>query len=51
MVVSAKEVRITGAFDVALDEHEIRVPRVVQQKIAPVVQVKLDLLFSSSPAK
>jgi hypothetical protein len=51
MVVSAKEVGITGAFDVALDEHEIRVPRVVQQKIAPVVQVKLDLLFSSSPAK
>ncbi|HRP00423.1 MAG TPA: YceI family protein [Flavobacteriales bacterium] len=51
MVVSANEVRITGSFDVALDEHEIRVPRVVQQKIAPVVQVKLDLLFSSSPAK
>lgn len=45
LVVAADGVRVTGVFDVAVDEHGIRIPRVVQQKIAAVVQVKVDLLF------
>jgi hypothetical protein len=49
LVVSSTGVRITTGFDVALDEHGIRVPRVVQQKIAAVVQVKVDVLFSRRP--
>lgn len=48
-VVAAPDgLRVSSAFDVALDEHGIRVPRVVQQKIASVVQVKVDLLFRSA---
>ncbi|MBL7982359.1 MAG: YceI family protein [Flavobacteriales bacterium] len=49
LVVGPTGVRITTSFDVALDEHDIRVPRVVQQKIAPVVQVKVDVLFTRKP--
>lgn len=45
VVVSDDGVRVTTSFDVALDEHGIRVPRVVQQKIAAVVQIAVDLLF------
>lgn len=45
VVVTAEGIRVTGTFDVAVDEHAIRIPRVVQQKIAAVVQVKVDLLF------
>jgi len=32
---------------VLLSEHDIRIPRVVHQKIASVVQVKVDLLFKT----
>ena len=48
MIVSEDGMRVTTGFDVALDRHEIRIPRVVQQKIAPVVQVEVDLLFKWS---
>lgn len=48
-VVTTEGVRITTTFDVALDQHEIRVPRVVQQKIASVVSVSVDVLFKPSP--
>ncbi len=37
--------RVTGQFDVPLSEHGINIPRVVQQKLAATVQVKVDLLF------
>lgn len=46
LVVAADGVRVTSTFDVAVDEHDIRIPRVVQQKVAAVVQVKVDALFS-----
>ncbi len=52
VVVAENGVRITTMFDVAVDDHGIRVPRIVQQKIAAVIEVKVDLLFeppSSSP--
>lgn len=47
VIVSEKGVRVTALFDVSLDEHGIRVPRIVQQKIAATVQVKVDMLFTS----
>lgn len=49
LVVSPEGIRVTSAFDVAVDEHDIRVPRVVQQKIASVVQVTVDALFMAAP--
>ncbi|MBS1581976.1 MAG: YceI family protein [Bacteroidetes bacterium] len=45
VVVAADGVRVTSTFDVVLADHAIRVPRVVQQKLAGTVQVKVDLLF------
>ncbi|MCC6840651.1 MAG: YceI family protein [Flavobacteriales bacterium] len=45
VVVSPEGARVTARFEVALDDHAIRVPRVVHQKIAPLIQVELDLLF------
>lgn len=47
IVVTADGVRVTSTFDVLLSEHDIRTPRVVHQKIASVVQVKVDLLFKT----
>lgn len=46
VVVAAEGIRVTSTFDVAVDEHAIRIPRVVQQKVAAVVSVKVDALFS-----
>ena len=45
LVVTEDGIRVTTTFDVAVDEHEIRIPRVVQQKVAAVVNVKVDALF------
>lgn len=50
VVVTSDGIRVTSNFDVALDEHGIRIPRVVQQKVAPVVTVKVDVLFRSPTA-
>ncbi len=51
LVVSSTGLRVTGRFDVALAEHGIRIPRIVQQKLAANAQVKVDLLFGPSSAK
>lgn len=45
LVVDAGGIRVTTTMDVALADHDIRIPRVVEQKIASVVQVDVDLLF------
>lgn len=45
VVVAPDGVRVTSRFDVLLEDHSIRVPGVVRFKIAPVVQVSVDLLF------
>jgi hypothetical protein len=45
LIISRDGVRVMSDFDVLLDEHGIRVPRVVQQKISSVVKVSVDLLF------
>lgn len=49
LVVAQEGIRVTSTFDVAVDDHAIRVPRVVQQKIASVVQVTVDVLFKAAP--
>ena len=45
LLVTEDGIRVTSGFDVRLDDHNIRIPRVVQQKIAPSVQVTVELLF------
>jgi hypothetical protein len=45
VIVTNEGIRVVTNFDVLLDDHQIRVPRVVQQKISSVVKVECDLLF------
>lgn len=51
VVVAPEGVRITSSFDVTLADHDIRIPRIVQQKIAAVIKVKVDLLFKIDQGK
>jgi len=51
VVVSEQGIRVTADLDVALEEHGIRIPRVVQQKIASIVQIKVDVLFTQGAIK
>ena len=51
VVVTTEGVRVTSRFDAALDDHAIRIPRIVHQKISPVIQVELDLLFKRDTAE
>ncbi len=48
VVVSEEGIRVDSEFEIILDEHEIRVPRVVQQKISSVVQVEFNAVFKAS---
>jgi len=48
IVVAPEGVRVTSDFHVLLEDHAIRVPRVVQQKISPEVSVGIDLRFGAS---
>lgn len=47
ITVTNDGLRVTSDFDVVLDEHGIRIPRVVQQKISPIVQVSADMSFKA----
>ncbi|MBK7944356.1 MAG: hypothetical protein IPJ85_03165 [Flavobacteriales bacterium] len=47
--VSTEGIRVRSRFEVPVADHGIRIPRVVQQKVAAVVQVELDLLFAAKP--
>lgn len=49
VVVAPHGVRTTARFPVALADHAVRIPRVVQQKLAPTVEVTIDLLFAPAP--
>ena len=51
VVVAPEGVRVTAAFDVAVADHGIRIPRIVQQKIAAVIKVKVDVLFKNDKGK
>jgi hypothetical protein len=43
--VTEEGIRVTTDFGVLLSDHNIRVPRVVQQKVSGLVKVNVDLLF------
>jgi polyisoprenoid-binding protein YceI len=44
-----KGYRIQAAFEVALDDHKITVPRVVKEKIAPTMDVTVDITLNQQP--
>jgi hypothetical protein len=46
IVVTADGVRVKSTFDIVLADHDIRIPRIVQQKISAVARVDLDMLFA-----
>ncbi|MEO8067108.1 MAG: YceI family protein [Flavobacteriales bacterium] len=48
VVVNSEGVRLTSTFDIVLADHDIRVPRVVQQKVSPRTEVSVDLLFATN---
>lgn len=50
IAVGQDGVRVTSTFPVLLEDHAIRVPRVVQRKVAPEAIVIVDLLFRPKPA-
>lgn len=41
ITVRGSELTINCGFDVPVVDHEIRIPRIVQQKIAPVIEITL----------
>ena len=45
VIVTEEGIRVTTDFGVLLSDHNIRVPRVVQQKVSGLVKVSVDLLF------
>ena len=45
IIVTEEGIRVTTEFGVLLSDHNIRVPRVVQQKVSGLVKVSVDLLF------
>ncbi|MCW5897731.1 MAG: hypothetical protein KIT10_00560 [Flavobacteriales bacterium] len=49
--VTVAGVRVECDMEVPLDDHGIRVPRVVRQKIAPVVHIRVDALFTEASPK
>lgn len=50
IAVGRDGVRVTSTFPVLLEDHAIRVPRVVQRKVAPEATVTVDLLFRPKSA-
>jgi polyisoprenoid-binding protein YceI len=44
--VDAAGVTVTSRFEVVLEDHGVRIPRVVQQKVAATVAVSVDLHFA-----
>lgn len=44
--VGAEGIRVRSSFEVPVADHGIRIPRVVQQKVAAVVKVDIDLMFA-----
>lgn len=40
--ITSKEVLITSDFTVPLEDHNIRIPKIVENKISPLIQVQLN---------
>lgn len=47
ITVTADGLRVKSTFDIVLADHDIRIPRIVQQKISAVAHVGLDILFTA----
>lgn len=45
LIVKENTLELISEFVVLLDDHNIRIPRIVYQKIAPEIQVKLDAVL------
>lgn len=45
LVVTEDSITVSSSFDVELAEHDIRIPRVVQQKVSPRVQVSVSIVL------
>lgn len=50
VVVHPLGVEVTTNFEIVVEDHGIRIPRVVQQKIAATVAVRVDLQFQNGDA-
>lgn len=46
LIIEGEQIRITSEFTVLLQEHDIAIPKIVHQKIAEEIQLKVDALFS-----
>ena len=51
VVVKEDEVTVESAFEIDLAQHDIRIPRVVQQKVSPRVQVTVGIAFAPVPKR
>lgn len=51
MVIGPDRIGITAAFTVLLEDHQIRVPQIVYQKIAEEIEVDMDITLLSVAAK
>jgi polyisoprenoid-binding protein YceI len=43
------ELQVTASFFVLLEDHDIRIPKVVYQKIAEEIQIKMEASFAARP--
>ncbi len=41
MIIKGKEIRISSSFQVHLEDHDIKIPTIVNQKLAEVITVKI----------
>ena len=51
ITVKGNELLISCSFNVNVVDHEIRIPRIVQQKIAPVIEVSLTARLNQEQVK
>lgn len=51
LVVKKDEVTVESTFEIDLAQHHIRIPRVVQQKVSPRVQVTVRIAFAPVPKR
>ena len=49
--VKVNSIALKSNFDVSLDDHDIRIPRVVYQKIAPIINVTLKAILQIQNSK
>ena len=45
ITIKDKTIKVETSFEVPLDDHNIKIPKVVNQKIASVIKVEVDALL------